>query len=195
MTITTDRTAPSAAILAVAFSLIFFLPSASRAQEAARVDAFGGFSYMRFDSPSIGYSNYTNLFGWNGGATVNIKLKWGVAVDLSGHYGSHLEVYNFLFGPQYTWRKENHRFFVHGLFGKDQTRANLPQPTRPYFESVGRAYGGGGGFDWDYNPRITIRVVQADYLRTDAFGPSQNDIRVSTGLVFHWGHIGHRPKL
>jgi len=195
MTIAPEGTARSNAILAVAFSLMLLLPSLSRAQEAARLDVFGGFSYMRFDSPSIGYANYSNLYGWNAGATANIKLWLEVAVDLSGHYGSHLDVYNYTFGPQYTWRRENYRFFVHGLFGKDQTRANITQPTRPYFESVGRAYGGGGGFDWDCSPRITIRVVQADYLRTDTFGATQGDIRVSTGLVFHFGHIGHRPKL
>ena len=159
------------------------------------MDAWGGFSYMRFDSPSLGYADYSNLYGWNGGATFNIKLSLGVTVDLSGNYGSHLDVYNWTFGPQYTWRREKHRFFVHGLFGKDQTRANLPQPTRPYFESVGKSYGAGGGFDWDYSPRITIRVVQADFLRSDTFGNTQNNIRVSTGVVFHFGHIGHRPRL
>jgi len=195
MTIAPEGTARSTAILAAAFSLILLLPSVSRAQEAARLDVFGGFSYMRFDSPTLGYADYSNLYGWNAGATVNIKLNLGVAVDLSGHYGSHLDVYSYMFGPQYTWRREKSRFFVHGLFGKDQTRVNIPQPTRPYFESVGASYGGGGGFDWDFSPRITIRVVQADYLRTDTFGSTQSNVRVSTGLVFHFGHIGHRPRL
>ena len=150
---------------------------------------------MRFDSPSIGYADYSNLYGWNASATGYIKLRFGVTVDLSGHYGSHLDVYNWMFGPQYTWRREKSRFFVHGLFGKDQTRANLPQPTRPYFESVGKSYGGGGGFDWDVSPRITIRVVQADFLRSDTFGSTQNNVRVSTGVVVHFGHIGHKPRL
>lgn len=194
MTIASEGTARRTAVLA-AFLLILLSPSASQAQEAGRLDVFGGFSYMRFDSPTLGYSNYSNLYGWNASATVNIKLNLSVVLDLSGNYGSHLDVYNWTFGPQYTWRRENHRFFVHGLFGKDQTRANLPQLTRPYFESVGRAYGGGGGFDWDVSPRFTFRVVQADYLRADTFGSTQGNIRVSTGLIFHFGHIGHRPRL
>jgi hypothetical protein len=195
MTIAPTGTARRIASL-LALPVFLFLPQLSRAQQqAGRVDAWGGFSYMRFDSASIGYPNYSNLFGWNGGGTFNIKLRIGVTVDLSGNYGSSLNVYNWTFGPQYTWRRVKHRFFVQGLFGKDQTRANLTQPTRPYFESVSKTYGGGGGFDWDYNSRITIRVVQADFLRSNAFGPTQNNYRVSTGVVFHVGHIGRRPKL
>ena len=194
MTIAPAGTVRRIAILAV-LSITLFRPLVSRAQQGARLDVFGGFSYMRFDSPSIGYADYSNLYGWNASATGYIKLRFGVTVDLSGHYGSHLDVYNWMFGPQYTWRREKSRFFVHGLFGKDQTRANLPQPTRPYFESVGKAYGGGGGFDWDFSPRITIRVVQADYLRSNTFGATQNNVRVSTGVVVHFGHIGHKPRL
>jgi len=194
MTIAPAGTVRRIAVLAV-LSFILFRPLLSRAQQGARLDVFGGFSYMRFDSPTIGYADYSNLYGWNASATGYIKLRLGVTVDLSGHYGSHLDVYNWMFGPQYTWRREKSRFFVHGLFGKDQTRANLPQPTRPYFESVGKSYGGGGGFDWDFSPRITIRVVQADYLRSDTFGSTQNNVRVSTGVVVHFGHIGHKPRL
>jgi hypothetical protein len=193
MTIAPVGTARGISSLAV-FSLLLISATVATAQQSTRLDVFGGVSYMRFDSPSIGYANYSNLIGWNASGTVNLKFNLSATVDLSGEYGSHLDVYNWMFGPQYTWRKETHRYFVHGLFGKDQTRANITQPTRPYFESVGKSYGGGGGVDWDLSPRITVRL-QADYLRSDTFGPTLSNIRGSAGLVFHFGRIGHRPKL
>ena len=45
----------------------------------------------------------------------------------------------------------------------------------------------------DLTPRFTLRV-QADYLNTNTFGATQNNIRISTGLVFHHGHIGRHPS-
>ena len=53
----------------------------------------------------------------------------------------------------------------------------------------------GGGFDYFWKPRITIRVVQADYINSNTFGVTQNDVRVSTGIVINFGHIGHHPRL
>jgi hypothetical protein len=104
-------------------------------------------------------------------------------------------VYNFLIGPQYSWRREKSKFFVLGLFGKAQNTFNLKTSTRNGFESVGHAVAIGGGYDLDLTPRFTFRAVQADYVNTHTFGVNQNDIRVSTGLVFHFGHVGRLPKL
>ena len=178
------------------FALPVVVPSLALGQEAPRFDVFGGYSYLRFDSPSIGIADYSNLSGWNAGATFNIKRRWGVAVDFSGHYGSELHLYNFMIGPQYTWRREKSKFFVHGLIGKAQNRVeNVVQPGRIGVESVGRAFAAGGGYDIDVSPRFSIRVFQADYLNTSTFGTTQSDVRVSTGVVVHFGHIGHKRRL
>jgi hypothetical protein len=165
------------------------------AQEVPRFDVFGGFSYLRFDATTIGYADYTNLYGWNGGATGYIKPSFGVAIDLSGHYGSQMSAYHFMIGPQYTLRRDKSKVYVHALIGKAQNRVNIVQPTRNGFESVGRSFGAGGGFDYDWSSRISIRVFQADFFHSNTFGTSQNDVRVSTGVVYHFGHIGHRRRL
>lgn len=182
--------------LIVFSSLVLLSPSLLLAQEAPRWDVFGGYSLVRFDSPSIGYANYSYLSGWNAEVTGNIKLiRLGVTLDGSGYYGSQLALYHYMIGPQYTWQREKSRFFVHGLFGKAEDMVNIAVPPKTSLESVGRSFGGGGGFDWDYNSRITIRVFQADYLNTHTFGNGQTNFRVSTGVVFHFGHIGHRRRL
>lgn len=181
----------------VATVILFLLISGSlsRAQEAARYDVFGGFSYLRFNALTIGYPNDTNLYGFNFQGTGNIKLKFGVTVDLSGNYGSQMSSYHFMVGPQYTWRRNTSNIFVHGLFGKAQNNVSIAQPTRSGFESVGRSFGGGFGYDYDWRDRISIRVFEIDLFHSSTFGKSQNDGRVSTGLVFHFGHIGHHRKL
>jgi hypothetical protein len=180
----------------VLFSLLLLISAPLlSAQEAPRFDVFGGFSYLRFDATTIGYSDYTNLYGWNGGATGYIKLSLGVAIDLSGHYGSEMSAYHFMIGPQYTWRRDKSKVYFHALFGKAQNRVNIVQPTRNGFESVGRSFGGGVGFDYDWSPRISIRAFQADFFHSNTFGTAQNDVRVSTGVVYHFGHIGHRRRL
>jgi hypothetical protein len=170
------------------------IASPSAAQIAPRWEVFGGYSYRRFDAPTVGFADRLNLNGWNAEGAFNITTEWSIAADVSGHYGSQLTLYNFMFGPQYSWRKDKSKFFGHVLFGKAQNTVNIVTATRNGFESVGRSVAVGGGYDRDLTPRFTWRI-QADYLNTHTFGNTQNDIRVSTGLVFHFGHIGRRPKL
>jgi hypothetical protein len=177
------------------FSVVLAASSISVGQVAPRWEVFGGYSYMRFDSPTIGYANWSNLNGFNGEVTFNITTRFSVTADGSGHYGSLLTVYNYMAGPQYAWRRDKSKFFAHVLFGKAQNTVNITTATRGGFESVGRAFAAGGGYDWDVTPRFTIRAVQADYLYTNTFGMRQNDVRISTGLVFHFKQIGHRPRL
>jgi len=183
------------AILIILLPLLFVMaPSISLGQEVPRFDLFGGYSYLRLDTPSIGFADFSNLNGFNAGAAVNLTGGWAVVADASGHYGSRLDAYNFMAGPQYSWRKERSRFFAQVLFGKAQNTVHIATQTQNGFESVGRAIAAGGGFDLDVTHRFTFRVVQADYLNTHTFNNSQNNIRVSTGLVVHFGHIGKRRK-
>src|SRR5579862_5840990 len=176
------------------FTLLISVPRL-HAQQASRFDAFGGFSYLRFNALTIGYPNDTNMYGWNVDGTGYIKWGVGATVDASGNYGSQLSSYHFMVGPQYRWRRPTSNIFIHGLFGKAQNNASIPQPTRSGFESVGRSFGGGFGYDHEWKDRFSIRVFQVDIFHTTTFGKSQNDARVSTGVIYHFGHIGHRRKL
>ena len=168
--------------------------SLSAGQVAPRWEFFGGYSYLRFDSPTIGYANWSNLNGFNGEVTFNFTPKLSLTADGNGNYGNQLSAYNYMAGPQYFLRKDKSAFFAHGLFGKAQNTVNILTATRDGFTSVGRAFAIGGGYEMDLTPMFTLRV-QADYLNTATFGATQNNIRISTGLVFHHGHIGRRPRL
>ena len=183
------------------FAFLFFsaaivaFPTRSVGQVAPRWEVFGGYSYRRMDSTSLGFSDYSNLNGWNAEGMFNLSPRWSIVADLSGHYGSHLSIFDYMAGPQFNWRRDRSKIFVHALFGKAQNTINIANGTQTYFKGVGHAVGVGVGYDWDFSPRFTIRVGQADFISSHTFDANQNDIRVSTGLVFHFGQIGHRPKL
>jgi len=175
-------------------AVVMAASSISVGQVAPRWEVFGGYAYRSVDSTTFGFVNRSNLNGFDAAATFNITPRWGVTADVGGQYGSQMTVYNFLIGPQYAMRGDKSKFFVHGLFGKAQDRIDISTSISSHFESVGRALVAGGGYDRDLTPRFTFRI-QADFLRTDTFGTTQNDIRATTGLVFHFGHIGRRPRL
>jgi hypothetical protein len=44
----------------------------------------------------------------------------------------------------------------------------------------------GGGLDWNATTHIGIRVIQAEYVMTRFGGDTQNNARISTGVVFRW---------
>src|SRR5579859_1817406 len=116
--------------------LAVFVPALACAQNgvAPRWEIFGGYSYLRVDSKSFGFANDSNLNGWNGAGTFNINLKWSVSLDLSGQYGSQLRTFNYMIGPQYNWRHDKSKFFVHGLLGKAQDRVEITVGTKSGFQ-------------------------------------------------------------
>ncbi|MGA8492252.1 MAG: hypothetical protein WB711_17630 [Terriglobales bacterium] len=178
----------------MAFSVVMAGSCLSAGQIAPQWEIFGGYSYVRFDSPPLGYPGWSNLNGFNGEVTYNITHNISVTADGSGGYGSMITAYNYMIGPQYSLRKDKSKYFAHAFFGKAQNTVNIETLIKTGFESVGRAFAVGGGYDRDLTPRITFRVM-GDYLHTNTFGTTQSDVRVSTGLVFHIGHFGRRPKL
>jgi opacity protein-like surface antigen len=175
-------------------SVVPALSSLSAGQVAPQWEFFGGYSYVRFDAPPLGYPSWTNLNGFNGEVTYNITHNFGVTADGSGGYGSMITAYNYMIGPQYSLRKDKSMYFAHAFIGKAENTVGITTLIKSGFESVGRAFAFGGGYDRDLTPRFTFRVM-GDYLHTNTFGTTQTDVRVSTGLVFHIGHFGRRPKL
>jgi hypothetical protein len=47
----------------------------------------------------------------------------------------------------------------------------------------------GGGFDLPLKNNTAIRVLQADYFRTNALGAGQNNFRLSAGVIFNLGNV------
>ncbi|MBZ5502132.1 MAG: hypothetical protein LAN59_07790 [Acidobacteriia bacterium] len=156
-------------------ALLLLVSLSARAQD--KLEMFGGYSYQRVDnSPSF------NLNGWE----FSGQYKWtswlGGVADFDGHYGSpsgfSTSTHNYLFGPQVSWPARVSPF-AHVLIGAAHVNVGGGSDT-----SFSTAIG--GGIDARLVPGIYWRVIQGDYIYTHYFGSTQNNARLSTGIVFRF---------
>jgi hypothetical protein len=177
---------PSLYLLIVFF--VVWSASCLSAQKVPEIDVYGGFSHIRFDSQTLGFSNYSSLNGWAASITApHLYEQLGFTVNGSGESASQLKVYNFLLGPQFSVERGRLRLFGNILFGKAETKVEIHQPTRSEIASVGRAVAVGGGIDLNFAHHIAVRLIDADYIYSKTFHINQNYGRLSAGLVYQFG--------
>jgi outer membrane protein OmpA-like peptidoglycan-associated protein len=180
---------------------------ASSANTHPAVDLFGGFSYVHFRTntpiPGGTAKESANWFGLTGSLAGNVN-RWFSLVGDFGVYRLHDippnvsgSTYTFLFGPQFSHRGEHWTPFIHALFGAARLadiQVTPPATTSAFFNrsfhenSFATALG--GGFDFDFNKHIALRLFQAEYLLTtftDGGDNKQHNLRAATGLVLHFG--------
>jgi opacity protein-like surface antigen len=200
------------AIARLAFILLFFTISLV-AQETPRVEIFGGYALARIDDSQGLTEGHITQNGWNAAVAVNINKYVGGVADFGGYYGTHrlppftaltcptcpittpspfqasTRFHTFLFGPQVSFRLQSITPFWHVLFGTAYEHAELV-PSIPFGSSSasGFAWAAGGGVDINFAHRFAYRV-QGDFMRfsLNKFQPGENNLRFSTGLVFHFG--------
>jgi hypothetical protein len=151
------------------------------------VEVFGGYSYLRYQSKTLGFADQLNMNGWAAGLSIHIYGGLGITGEASGHYAKDLEEYNFMAGAQYSTEWRSFRLTGHGLFGRARTR--LTNPGNTFFgpSDLSRAWSGGGEVDVPLGPKSWFRILEADYLTTSAFGQTQHNLRLSTGLIYSFG--------
>lgn len=148
-------------------------------KETPKVELFGGFSYLRAN-PGSGLPG-TNALGWNASLNWNWNRWFGVKGDFDGHYCcAGQKVHNFMFGPQFSYRRSKATVFVHALGGGSHGSATG-------FSDTVAVWAVGGGVDWNFGRHLAWRVGQADYVSTHFGGVFQHDFRASTGLVWRFG--------
>lgn len=175
-------------------ALLLALPLIAQAQEAPKVEIFGGYSYLRADDDDGGI----DLHGWNTSTAVNINRWAGIAADFSGHYGettvapgvkADLSGYLFLVGPRFSYRK--HKVltpFGHILLGAARQYASVRTASgKISSDDAAFAMAIGGGLDATVHPNVAIRLFQTDYVLTRFGDDTQHNFRLSTGLVLRLG--------
>ena len=165
--------------------LVLFLSVPLVAGDIPNFELFGGYSYLRSD---FGGTNRA-YNGWDFSLTQNVNKWFGGVLDVGGHYaainGIRSNVHSFMYGPVFSHRmKGNFTPFAHGLLG-----AVRGSPTYLGLSQAKFAFGAavGVGVDVRIGKHAAIRVVQADYIFTPFLGLRQDNVRVSTGLVFYFG--------
>jgi hypothetical protein len=166
-------------ILIVTALLVFF--SLQGYAQDSKVDIFGGYSYLRA-SPGSGLPG-ANTSGWEASLAYNWNNWLGIKADFDGHYccdGTDQKLNDFLFGPQINLGHGKLAPYVEGLVG-------FAHGSAGGFSENAFAFALGGGVDWNIGKRWGWRVAQADYLGTHFASYTQNNFRLSTGLVFRLG--------
>jgi peptidoglycan-associated lipoprotein len=145
--------------------------------------------------------NLPNTFFMQGAEAevhVHIKQGFGVAGSFSetrsGNSGQGIPVNLVVFtvGPRYTSPKFGAKHavtvFGQGLIGGANGFDGLyPEASGASPSATSHAFQTGGGIDVDCTRRISIRVLQVDWLRTglpNATNNVQNTLRLGIGVVF-----------
>jgi hypothetical protein len=179
-----------------AFVLLLFAGLAG-AQVPTSGNVFFGYSFYNTDLSSIDRAN-TN--GWEASVEGKIIPWIGMVADFDSHYGSQnfpecipvsgtscgvsnfnasVTEHNFLFGPRVSFSVGKFRPFAEALFGGAHVDAASAGSDTSFATALG------GGLDYKIIRPLAWRF-QGDYVQTRFFGTTQNNVRLSTGLVLRF---------
>jgi hypothetical protein len=182
----------------IVFALLVFAGLAS-AQVPTSGNVFFGYSYYNTDLSSIDRAN-TN--GWEASVEGKVIPFLGFVADFDSHYGSqnfpqcpvvpvggggggcssfnaNVTEHNFLFGPRVSFSVGRFRPFAEALFGGAHVDAGAFGTNTAFATALG------GGLDYKIIRPIAWRF-QGDYVQTRFFDTTQNNVRLSTGIVLRF---------
>jgi hypothetical protein len=157
---------------------------------------FFGYSYYNTDLSSIGRGNSN---GWEASFEGKVFPFIGIVADFSDHYGSedftficpvliiggctstslHFNERNILFGPRVSVGVGKFRPFAEALFGAGHVNVDGGGTDTSFATALG------GGLDVKLLRPIAWRF-QGDYVQTRFFNSTQNNVRLSTGIVLRF---------
>jgi len=177
----------------LAFATIFGLSAG--AQEVPKIDASVSYSYLRANPATTGLGDF-NLNGGSGSVAYNIKDWLSGVADFGGYHVGSANGVNvdgtlatYLFGPRITYRTRRFSPFAQALFGAAHASSGVFGTSNSH-SAFASAFG--VGIDWNVRDRFSIRPLEVDYLLThlpeigNGNTQTQNNVRVSTGIVFHF---------
>jgi outer membrane immunogenic protein len=180
----------------VSLSLASFFGASAYAQDTPKFDLFAGYSYVR-ENPSTSAVDDFHLHGGSASIAYNANHWLSAVADFGGYHSNNIlgtgidgTLSTYLFGPRvYFHRDSRITPFGQVLFGV----AHIGGSNGLTFSSSNNSFAMtvGGGVDFKISHHFSVRPVQVDYLLTrfDEFGlgaENQNNLRLSTGVVFHF---------
>jgi opacity protein-like surface antigen len=144
--------------------------------ELARIELFAGYAYLRADAEN----GRANLNGWTISLEGNLNRNVAVVADFDGTYRSGQNSHSALFGPKFTARPGRYAPFVHALAG-------VVREAEDGHVHYGFGLTLGGGLDYDFNSRSSLRIAQLDYEYSRVDDLNHNNFRFATGVVIKFG--------
>jgi peptidoglycan-associated lipoprotein len=150
---------------------------------------------LSYDALGSNITN-TNRFWMQGGAaelTGSFFHGFGATASVLGLHtansggGVPVNLVVATFGPSYSYRRRHLSVFAHGLVGEADGFAGVyPQAGGAISSASSLAVQAGGGVDVGLSRHLAVRVVQADYVRTqlpNSLTNVQNSLRLGVGIV------------
>jgi opacity protein-like surface antigen len=190
-------------IMRYAFFVAFMLTllAGATAAQVPRGNIYFGYSYYNTDSSP----NRGDLNGFQATLEGKVAPMLGIVADFTGHYGSlnfpvfcslctgpttasaNADQYEVMFGPRVSFSAGKFRPFAefevgvgHVSTSGSATAANLISASDTSYATAL-----GGGLDYKILRHVAWRL-EGDYVRTHFFGAGQNNLRLSTGIVFRF---------
>ena len=175
--------------------LVMLVPLAAIAREEPRLEAFGGYSWVSTSllQDASFFAAREGFSGWNSSLTWNTTHNLGFVAEASGFLGSpsqdnstvRTRYYSFLAGPKITHhnRTDKVEIFVHQLFGG--SHATLTSASSQ-FAKTGFSMSAGFGMDFVIRRHVALRPFEVDYMISQLAVHSQNQFRVSAGVLLRW---------
>ena len=176
----------------------FFLSITASAQIPTSGNVFFGYSY--FNANSLTNTTRSSLNGWEASLEGKVIPWVGIVADFSRHYGSEdignpagtcaigvicsplnvsTNIQTYLFGPRVSVSVGKIRPFAEALFGAAHFSSNGGGSDTSFSTAIG------GGLDYKIIRPVAWRF-QGDYVQTRFFGSTQNNVRLSTGIVLRF---------
>jgi hypothetical protein len=124
----------------------------------------------------------TNIGGIELGASSKVAGPLGLALDLGFSHNGTQNQFLFLAGPELSARLKQHRLFIHALVGGAYETQKLAGFTATALADSSFAYSLGGGAERYFGKHVGLRGA-LDYVYTEAFHGSENNLRASAGFV------------
>lgn len=158
-------------------------------------NVFFGYSYYNTDLTS---GDRVSTNGWEASVEGKVIPFLGIVADFDSHYGSQnfpvcgfgpnrpvcnlvlnagFTEHNYLFGPRVSVTLGKIRPFAEALIGAGHVNVNQGIGSDTSFATAV-----GGGLDYKLIPLVAWRF-QGDYVHTSLFSTTQNNVRISTGIV------------
>ena len=178
---------------------LFLFAALASAQVPVSGNVFLGYSFENTNSSTLNLDlTRANLQGWEASLEGKLMPWIGIVADFSGHYGSQNFVeatpagtvnvnvtgheWEVLFGPRASIPVGKFTPFGEFMVGLSHinTGGTFPGPSNTAFATAL-----GGGIDYRLFRPLALRV-EADYLHTSFFNTTQNNVRLSTGVVLRF---------
>ena len=171
--------------------------------QSPRVEVFGGYSYMRANAVFTG--SRINLNGATFATAFYVNHWLAVVADVGIYHAGNianqfsLTLTSYQAGPRVRLRTDT-RFTPYGQFlvggghaGGTIYTKSLGFGIAPIGANNSFLFTLGGGADLKLSRRISLRLVQAEYLHSEflngsTIGHQQNNMRLSAGAVFNFGN-------